>query len=302
MQKEIKKSVFWAVGAGFSLLFLYFLILGFTQSFFHARDQFLELWYLILPLVFGFGVQVFLYAYIRYSLTQIKLKNATGELAASGAISTGSMIACCSHHLVDVLPLLGLSAAFLFLVQYQLFFILFGIASNIVGIIFMLEIIKKHSIGKECKILSWITKFNLKIIRNWVILVLIILLSVSFFTIKDRAQNNLKILSLLPVTNEGGGLSITVTPIDFSFEKPVQFKVALETHQGDLNFNLMQRALLFDEKNNQYLPTEWQGGSGGHHLSGTLVFPKITNNAKQIKLIIKDVYNIESRQFLWNLE
>ena len=190
MDKKTKKSFFWAIGAGLLLLFLYFLILALANSFSHAVSQFLEMWYWILILAGGFGVQVFLYAYIRYSLLQIKLKNATGELAASGAISTGSMITCCAHHLVDVFPLLGLSAAFLFLVQYQLFFILFGIASNIVGIIFMLEIIKKHSLTNECKFLSWVAIFNLKKIRNLVILTLIILLFISFLSIKDNAKNN----------------------------------------------------------------------------------------------------------------
>ncbi len=55
------------------------------------------------------------------------------------------MAACCAHHLADVLPLLGLSGVAIFLVRYQLFFIIAGVLSNVVGITITLEM--EHESG-----------------------------------------------------------------------------------------------------------------------------------------------------------
>lgn len=43
------------------------------------------------------------------------------------------MVACCAHHLVDLIPILGLSAATLFLSEYQEQFLIFGIVANLIG-------------------------------------------------------------------------------------------------------------------------------------------------------------------------
>jgi len=48
------------------------------------------------------------------------------------------MAACCAHHLVDLLPILGLSAAALFLSEYQEQLLIFGILANVIGIAMML--------------------------------------------------------------------------------------------------------------------------------------------------------------------
>src|SRR3990167_8171417 len=66
--------------------------------------QFRQLWYLMLPLLAGFGVQIGLFSYIKF-LSKVGNK----IVAASSATSTVSMIACCAHHLTDVVPILGLS-------------------------------------------------------------------------------------------------------------------------------------------------------------------------------------------------
>ena len=63
--------------------------------------------------------------------------------AAGGGTSTAAMIACCAHHVTDVLPLLGLSGAAVFLAQYKVPFMVVGIISNIVGIGVMLRLIRR---------------------------------------------------------------------------------------------------------------------------------------------------------------
>ncbi len=54
------------------------------------------------------------------------------------------MVACCAHHLTEVLPILGLAGLSLFLTRYQIWFLGVGIASNFFGIIYLLYQIKKH--------------------------------------------------------------------------------------------------------------------------------------------------------------
>ncbi len=53
---------------------------------------------------------------------------------ASGGTSTAAMVACCAHHVTDILPLAGLSAATTFLANYQVPFMLLGLAMNLAGV------------------------------------------------------------------------------------------------------------------------------------------------------------------------
>ncbi len=54
------------------------------------------------------------------------------------------MVACCAHHLTDVLPMLGLSSAALFLGTYKTWFLAFGLVSNLAGIAFLLRQLHRH--------------------------------------------------------------------------------------------------------------------------------------------------------------
>jgi hypothetical protein len=53
------------------------------------------------------------------------------------------MLACCVHHVADVLPLLGLSGAAVFLAQYKVPFMLLGLLSNAIGIVVLVVTIRK---------------------------------------------------------------------------------------------------------------------------------------------------------------
>ncbi len=134
---------YWGIIGAVSLLLAYFAVLTLANSFAHAVEQFLEMWYWFALLVVGFGIQVGLYAFIRQS----QWGAASGKVAAAaGGISTTSMVACCAHHVTDVLPLIGLSAAAIFLNKYQTLFIVVGVLSNLIGINIMLNIIQKHNL------------------------------------------------------------------------------------------------------------------------------------------------------------
>lgn len=85
----------------------------------------------------GFGTQVGLFTYLR--LLQRAMARESVALAGAGtATSSVSMVACCAHHLADVLPIVGLSGLAVFLVELRTPLMLLGIATNLVGIAVML--------------------------------------------------------------------------------------------------------------------------------------------------------------------
>lgn len=157
----IRPILFGSLGS-ISLLSVYFLIVSFANSFSHAVDEFIRIWYWMSALVMLFGIQIALFTYIkRYH--KIKAASATASVAASGSVSTASMVACCAHHISDVLPLLGISAAAIFFDKYQALFLLIGILSGLIGINLMLGIIQKHKLYEaENRILSKILKLDMK--------------------------------------------------------------------------------------------------------------------------------------------
>ena len=128
-----KKPIFLGILAGVSLFLFYMSVITFFQGFEFAILNFKSVWYWIIPLVVGFGTQIGLYNSIKHTAQM------TGTVAVSGGISGGSMIACCSHFLLNIIPLIGFSGLALFLVKYQTAFFATGIISNVFGIVLMLN-------------------------------------------------------------------------------------------------------------------------------------------------------------------
>lgn len=90
----------------------------------------------------GFGTQVGLFTYLR--LLQRAMARESVALAGAGtAASSVSMVACCAHHLADVLPIVGLSGLAVFLVELRTPLMLLGIATNLVGIAVMLRQLRR---------------------------------------------------------------------------------------------------------------------------------------------------------------
>jgi Cu+-exporting ATPase len=121
-------SVFYGVVAGTLVLLFYLVVLSFFQGFEFLIFNFRELWYFIIPLAAGFGIQIGLFASIKHSAVL------NAEVATSGGVSGGSMVVCCTHFLLNAIPILGLSGLATFLMAYQKWFFVIGIISNIIGI------------------------------------------------------------------------------------------------------------------------------------------------------------------------
>ncbi len=93
------------------MLGFYFLSLALLSgSWSFTWSQFIRYWWLIIPISITFAAQVSL---------------------ASTATSTTSMLACCAHHVAELLPFLGLFSAASFLVRYQVSFMIFALALNL---------------------------------------------------------------------------------------------------------------------------------------------------------------------------
>ena len=135
LQKVVRKSnaVPYGIFSGTGLLIFYLTVVSLFQGISFAFLNLRSLWYLFFPLSIGFGTQVGLFISIRHTAQM------TGTIVGTGTISGGSMIACCSHFLLQMIPFLGLSGLAVFLMKYQTTFLGVGIASNIMGIGLMLR-------------------------------------------------------------------------------------------------------------------------------------------------------------------
>lgn len=175
--KARNKPLVYGILSGIALLMFYFLLMTITSSYSNAVEQFIDMWYLLIILIIGFGIQIGLYTYVKnrhYINNEGKV-----SVATSTGISTTSMVACCAHHLSDVLPVIGFSVAALFLSKYQYVFIFIGIISNLIGILLMLRMIKKRKFFNENNgILNFILKYNLNFALKIVIVFSAIILPV----------------------------------------------------------------------------------------------------------------------------
>ena len=125
---------------------VYFGILTWAQGWDYAFKQFLlNRWYIV-PIWVGFGVQAALYSVLRFRLfiPTTTTRHAGAMMGTSGSTSVTAMVACCLHHVTDVLPILGLSAAATFLTRYQRPFMLVGLGTEIIGIIVMLIVLYRE--------------------------------------------------------------------------------------------------------------------------------------------------------------
>jgi hypothetical protein len=163
--KVISRSpILWGGFAGMLMLSIYIGVLSISNTFEHAIDQFMYMRYWLTALILGFSLQVGLFKYMRNRMLELKASGASGgSIAASGGMSSTAMVACCAHHLTELLPALGLSAAAIFVTRFQGTFLLIGVISNILGIIYMLSVIQKNNLVPDKNgMLRFLLRFNMR--------------------------------------------------------------------------------------------------------------------------------------------
>ncbi len=131
---DVARPILFGGLASLGLLTLYLAVIGIAQDWAHAFQQFETDRAFVLAIALAFGTQVGLFAYVRAEHARAM----AGGMAASTGTSTAAMLACCAHHLVDVLPVLGLSGAALFLDVYRPQLLWLGLGMNALGIAYLL--------------------------------------------------------------------------------------------------------------------------------------------------------------------
>lgn len=114
------------------LLGFYIGVLTIVSGYEFATAQFVEFWPYVVTLAIGFGAQVGLYLHLR-QLSAAHQAHCGGAVAVSGTTSTVAMLACCTHYLANILPLLGVAGLVTFAAQYQLQFFWVGLGFNAAG-------------------------------------------------------------------------------------------------------------------------------------------------------------------------
>ena len=134
--------------AAFAIVGIYLTMNTLTSDWYFAKVQFSEYRWWIIGLAIGLGTQVTLFSIFRAHLRGQKKTAANSSMAASGGVSAVAMMACCSHYLATVIPLLGISflsaTAVASLEQYQSYFFLAGVVSCLFGIGLMVRMMRKH--------------------------------------------------------------------------------------------------------------------------------------------------------------
>ena len=116
------------------ILSFYFGVLTLVSGWEFTVSQFADWWPYIVTLAVGFGVQVGLFVYLRRAVHGA----ASGKvMVASGTTSGAAMVSCCTHYLVNLLPVLGATGVVSFVGTYQVELFWFGIVSNLAGIVYV---------------------------------------------------------------------------------------------------------------------------------------------------------------------
>lgn len=328
--------------AGFTLgsgvmTVLYFGIVSLAEGREHAASFFIEELRYILPLILGFGVQSSLYVVLKKQLfVPVSHMGSAGAMTgAGGTTSTLAMVACCAHHVTDVLPILGLSAAAAVLTEYQNAFMFLGLMTTMIGIGFMIRILireRNKVIGQLSPELSGKRLLGKPYLPLGLGIVVVGWIAMSPITSADAPdlQNLAPTLALQSLETESyplvlapvptdtrlwfsgvtqideqGAVVIEVTPLHLNQQNNMlYFGVAMNTHSVDLSMDLAKLATLTLEDATTVSASRWDGPAGGHHVSGVLSFElteaqmDLLFGVNRVSLSLFEVDALE-RVYLW---
>lgn len=128
-----RRSITWGGVAAAILAGFYVAVLASSAGWTHLGDTLGRDWWLVLPLTVGFGVQVAVLVEVR---RRHKAAHSVTAVAGAGAgTSAVGMVACCAHHLADLVPLVGLSGAATFLTAQQRTLMWVAVAMTALGVL-----------------------------------------------------------------------------------------------------------------------------------------------------------------------
>lgn len=101
-------------------------------------------------------------------------------------------------------------------------------------------------------------------------------------------------------SSTAGVVEIEVIPKELKPGGEMIFTLNLNNHSIDLDYDYARIAIVVDNNGNIYKPIKWTGGSGGHHVSGDLVFDKLSSKVTNIGLNLIGIDN-QKVMFEWKL-
>lgn len=138
MSRRVALAGVIGVLGGLALVGLYLGLVSWAQGSDHAFQLLADEGVFVALVSAGFGTQIGLFAYVR--LLRRSMARESLALAGAGtATSSVSMLACCAHHLTDVLPVIGLSGLAIALNDFRTPLMVAGIAVNLAGIAIMVR-------------------------------------------------------------------------------------------------------------------------------------------------------------------
>ena len=129
------------------------------------------------------------------------------------------------------------------------------------------------------------------------ILNLTLIILVGVWVWNNRVESNQN--QFTEQSDDQGEVTVEVMPVSLEPGKEVKLQVLIDTHSVELDYDLLKLAVLNDDKSNSLKPLSWTGGSGGHHLKGELIFPKISGSTKALELTIARIGGVD-RKFKWS--
>ena len=132
------------LAAGGLLAFYAVVVLVGSGSSEHLWSLMAEDAWFVAAITAGFGIQMGLFAHLRAAMKAARGGMSTAVAATGTGGSTLAMVACCAHHLADIMPLAGMTAASLFLSEYKRPLMTVGLLATGIGILWMLWQIRSH--------------------------------------------------------------------------------------------------------------------------------------------------------------
>lgn len=106
-------------------------------------------------------------------------------------------------------------------------------------------------------------------------------------------------------TSDERSVKVRVTPLNLSQPgATLDFRIVLETHAIELDYDLARITVLRDDRGNTYQPESWKGPKGGHHVAGVLRFAQAQKILDPLpaflELQIAGVAGVPRRSFRWD--
>jgi hypothetical protein len=193
------------------------------------------------------------------------------------------MLSCCTHYLVNLLPVLGASGLASLAGQYQVELFWVGLAANLAGIAYMASRVRAFSRAGAFAGQAAMAGLMAG------------MLTVAAGTGTSYAGEG----ALQTQESYEGRVMVEVTPLAVTPDQPWQFEVSLNTHSVALDHDIAASTVLLAADGSELPALQWQGaGPGGHHRSGILLFTPPVPAPDSITLKMRGVA-AEERVFTW---